>query len=56
LSYRLHPDAETEHLETAEANRGIPRSSLLQVLSKWDPLDDEFPDIDDFEPIEAVPL
>lgn len=34
----------------------IPRKSLLEVLSTWGPLDEEFPDIDDLEPIEDVNL
>jgi hypothetical protein len=34
----------------------IPRKSLLEVLSTWGPLDEEFLDIDDLEPIEDVNL
>ena len=34
----------------------IPRPSLLQVLSSWTPLKEEFPEIDDLEPIEDVNL
>jgi antitoxin VapB len=34
----------------------MPRSSLLELLSTWDPLEEEFPEIDDLEPIEDVNL
>jgi antitoxin VapB len=34
----------------------IPRPSLLELLSRWEPLDEEFPDIYDLEPIEDVNL
>ena len=34
----------------------LPRPSLLQLLSTWTPLAEEFPDIDDLEPIEDVTL
>jgi antitoxin VapB len=34
----------------------ISRTSLLELLSRWEPLDEEFPDIDDLEPIEDVNL
>lgn len=34
----------------------VPRPSLLEVLSKWTPLDEEFPNVDDLEPIEDVNL
>lgn len=34
----------------------VPRRSLLAVLSTWAPLEEEFPDIDDLEPIEDVNL
>jgi len=34
----------------------MPRPPLLEVLSTWAPLGEEFPDIDDFEPIEDVNL
>jgi len=43
-----------------EGNRLIvepmPRPSLLELLSTWEPLEEEFPEIDDFEPIEDVDL
>lgn len=43
-----------------EGNRLIvepmPRRSLLELLSTWGPLDEEFPEIDDLEPIEDVDL
>ncbi|HEY7213834.1 MAG TPA: AbrB/MazE/SpoVT family DNA-binding domain-containing protein [Thermoanaerobaculia bacterium] len=28
----------------------LPRRSVLEILSTWEPLDEEFPDIDDPEP------
>jgi antitoxin VapB len=34
----------------------VPRRSLLEILSTWAPLEEEFPDIDDLEPIEDVNL
>lgn len=35
----------------------LPRRSLLEILATWEPLDEEFPDIDaDLEPIEDVNL
>jgi antitoxin VapB len=34
----------------------MPRQSLLELLSTWDPLDEELPEIDDLEPIEEVLL
>jgi antitoxin VapB len=43
-----------------EGNRLIvepmPRPSLLELLSTWEPLDEEFPDIDDLGPAEEVDL
>jgi antitoxin VapB len=43
-----------------EGNRLIvepmPRPSLLELLSTWEPLEEEFPEIDDLEPIEDVDL
>lgn len=43
-----------------EGNRLIvepmPRPSLLALLSTWAPLDEEFPEIDDLEPLEDVDL
>ena len=34
----------------------VPRKSLLEVLAAWGPLNEEFPDVDDLEPIEDVDL
>lgn len=34
----------------------VGRPSLLEVLSRWAPLDEELPDVDDLEPIEDVDL
>lgn len=34
----------------------LPRPSLLQILSTWEPLEEEFPDVDDLQPLEAVNL
>ena len=49
-----------EALLRKEGNRLIveplPRPRLLDLLSRWEPLDEEFPDIDDLEPIEDVNL
>lgn len=49
-----------EALLRKEGNRLIvepmPRRSLLEVLSTWAPLDEEFPDVDDLERIEDVNL
>jgi antitoxin VapB len=43
-----------------EGNRLIvepmPRRALLDLLATWEPLDEEFPEIDDLEPIEDVDL
>lgn len=43
-----------------EGNRLIvepmPRPSLLELLATWEPLDEEFPQIDDLEPLEDVNL
>jgi hypothetical protein len=39
-----------------EAERIVPRPSLLELLSKWEPLDEEFPEIDDLQPVEDVDL
>ena len=43
-----------------EGNRLIvepmPRPSLLEILSRWDTLDEELPEIDDLEPLEDVNL
>lgn len=34
----------------------VGRPSLLEVLSRWAPLDEEFPEVDDLERIESVDL
>jgi antitoxin VapB len=34
----------------------MPRPSLLELLATWTPLDEEFPEIDDLEPVEDVNL
>lgn len=34
----------------------MPRPSLLDLLSKWEPLEEEFPEIDDLPPPEDVNL
>lgn len=34
----------------------VGRPSLLVVLSRWSPLDEELPDLHDLEPIEDVDL
>lgn len=34
----------------------MPRPSLLELLSTWEPLDEEFPEVDDLEPLEEVSL
>lgn len=34
----------------------VSRPSLLAVLAAWTPLDEEFPDVDNLEPIEDVTL
>jgi antitoxin VapB len=34
----------------------VPRPSLLKLLSAWDPLDEDFPAIDDLGPVEDVSL
>ncbi|HEV2851954.1 MAG TPA: AbrB/MazE/SpoVT family DNA-binding domain-containing protein [Thermoanaerobaculia bacterium] len=34
----------------------VPRRSLLAILSAWAPLEEEFPDVDDLQPIEDVNL
>jgi hypothetical protein len=43
-----------------ERNRSIrepmPRQSLLEMLSGWGALNEEFPEIDDLEPVEDVSL
>lgn len=32
------------------------RSSLLSLLATWEPLEEEFPEIDDLEPLDEVDL
>jgi antitoxin VapB len=34
----------------------VPRPSLLELLSTWDPLDEDFPAVDDLGPVEDVNL
>ena len=34
----------------------MPRPSILELLARWEPLDEEFPAIDDLEPLEDVNL
>jgi antitoxin VapB len=34
----------------------MPRPSLLALLASWGPLEEEFPEIDDLEPVETVDL
>ena len=34
----------------------VPRPKLLEILSSWAPLEEEFPDIDDLAPVEDVNL
>jgi antitoxin VapB len=34
----------------------MPRPSLLELLSTWEPLDEDFPEIDDLGPAEDVSL
>jgi antitoxin VapB len=34
----------------------VDRPSLLAILARWSPLDEELPEIDDLEPIEDVDL
>jgi antitoxin VapB len=34
----------------------LPRRSLIEILSTWEPLDEDFPDIDDLAPVEDVNL
>lgn len=50
----------SEALLRKEGNRLIVepllRPSLLAVLSRWAPLEEEFPDIDDLQPVEDVNL
>ncbi|HEX9941215.1 MAG TPA: AbrB/MazE/SpoVT family DNA-binding domain-containing protein [Thermoanaerobaculia bacterium] len=50
----------SEALLRKEGNRLIveplPRPSLLEILSTWAPLEEEFPDIDDLKPVEDVNL
>lgn len=50
----------SEALLRKEGNRLIvepmPRRSLLEILSTWEPLEEEFPDIHDLQPVEDVNL
>jgi antitoxin VapB len=50
----------SEALLRKEGNRlivePIPRPGLLKLLSTWAPLEEEFPDVDNLEPIEDVNL
>ena len=50
----------SEALVRKEGNRlivePIQRPNLLELLSTWTPLKEEFPDIDDLEPIEDMDL
>ncbi len=50
----------SEALVRKEGNRlivePIQRPNLLELLSTWTPLEEDFPDIDDLEPIEDVDL
>jgi antitoxin VapB len=34
----------------------MPRPSLLELLSTWEPLDEELPEIENLEPVEDVNL
>ncbi len=34
----------------------MPRMSVLELLSTWDPLDEDFPAVDDLRPVEDVNL
>ena len=34
----------------------MPRPALLALLATWEPLEEEFPEIDDLEPVEDVSL
>jgi antitoxin VapB len=34
----------------------MPRPSLLELLATWEPLEEEFPEIDDLQPVEDVDL
>ncbi len=42
------PDPEPEELVRDS------RPSLLELLATWEPLEEEFPEIDDLEPVENV--
>ena len=33
-----------------------PRKSLTELLDSWEPIDDEFPDIDDLPPLDDIEL
>ena len=47
---RLHKEGDRLIIEP------IPRRSLLEILSAWAPLDEDFPEIDDPAPVEDVDL
>jgi antitoxin VapB len=34
----------------------MPRPTLLQLLATWEPLDEDFPDLETLEPVEKVEL
>jgi len=42
--------------ELDELVRNAPTGSLLELLSTWESLDEELPEIDDLEPVEDVDL
>jgi hypothetical protein len=42
--------------ELKRMRRAPPKSSVSTLLSSWTPLDEEFPEIDNLEPIEDVEL
>ena len=46
----------SDDLRDSELVRNAPTGSLLELLSTWDPLDEEFPEIDNLEPVEDVGL
>jgi antitoxin VapB len=50
----------TEAVLRKEGSRLIvepkPRRSLLELLSTWAPLEEDFPDVDDLQPVEEVDL
>jgi len=46
----------SDDLRDSELVHNAPTGSLLELLSTWDPLDEEFPEIDNLEPVEDVGL